>query len=387
MKYLKLIVVAAIVITLVLFRDQIRCGVALNQLSVANTHSLLGGSSSSTNTVQINDETTSWFVQSCPAPVTAHLYFQQGLTLEATGQELPAVDSFHKARDLDANLRLAYLKEGNALANTGAVEEAVAVWQQGELGHVFRIRGKDAIDGRDLSAAETNLKLALQVVPSDADAHTLLGTVYRLQNRWELAAESYEKAIALNAEDFDATYHLGRVLLNLNRLAEARTSAEKAIALDPQYIWSYILAGDAYRLEKNFAAAKKWYEEAGKLPAGGDLARKYVSITDIAAGDGAAAIAALAAISPTSTDMTLSERHALTGMAYAADEQYEAGLVELEAAVQLEPGNISYKFELAKIFRALGQIEGAKALYESVLVVDPDNAAALTALEQLGSTD
>ena len=63
--------------------------------------------------------------------------------------------------------------------------------------------------------------------------------------------------------------------------------------------------------------------------------------------------------------------HSMLGGFYVMKlDNYELGLVHMKAAVEVEPDRIEYRWELMRLYEAVGQLEAAAAELESVARLD-----------------
>jgi tetratricopeptide (TPR) repeat protein len=361
--------------------DRLGDELMLNQMSISNTH--LGfarnklGHTFQDSAIEFPQD------RSYAARLYAHSLYQFGLMYKFSGRDDLALDAFHAARESAPGNLIAYLNEGQILSATGRLDQAIAVWRQGNVESYFLSLGTHALNNRDLPAAETNLKIAIQINTDDYIPYTRLGSVYRLSKDWEQAREAYQRALALKPDDLDANYHMGVTFLALGQILKAREYANKALELDPNYVWSYILLGDTYRVEKDYVNAEKWYRTTQDIAQGANLAFKYLGLTALEKKDSIDALRYFSQITPYSDDVSNSERHWLIGRAYVQDGQYMAGLLELETALQLEPDNIAYGLELATVYETMKQISAARAIYLHILQIEPDNLPATLGLTKL----
>jgi len=82
---------------------------------------------------------------------------------------------------------------------------------------------RNAIDAKDWQRALTELRVALQAAPDNADVHNLLGFSYRKQAQPDLpkAFEHYRQALKLNPMHLGAHEYIGEAYLMDNKPAEA----------------------------------------------------------------------------------------------------------------------------------------------------------------------
>ena len=76
------------------------------------------------------------------------------------------------------------------------------------------------------------------------------GNALRDQNKYQEAIETYDKALALNANFAEALYDKGLALHNLNKFDEAIECYEKAISINPKYIDAINYKGVVSQFEK-----------------------------------------------------------------------------------------------------------------------------------------
>lgn len=86
--------------------------------------------------------------------------------------------------------------------------------------------GRTAIEAKDYKAAIGHLTKAVQEVPNDADAHSMLGYSYRKVGTFDKSMEHYQRALKLDGGHRSAHEYLGELYLEMNQLA----NAEKQLA-------------------------------------------------------------------------------------------------------------------------------------------------------------
>lgn len=81
--------------------------------------------------------------------------------------------------------------------------------------------GRKAIQAKDFKAAVGHLTKAVQELPNDADAHTMLAFSYRKTNVFDKSMEHYQRALKLDAKHRSAHEYLGELYLDMNQLENA----------------------------------------------------------------------------------------------------------------------------------------------------------------------
>lgn len=86
--------------------------------------------------------------------------------------------------------------------------------------------GRKAIDAKDYKTAIGYLSKAVQEVPKDADAHTMLAYSYRKVGTFDKSMEHYQLALKLDSKHRSAHEYLGELYLDMNQ----PENAEKQLA-------------------------------------------------------------------------------------------------------------------------------------------------------------
>ncbi len=82
--------------------------------------------------------------------------------------------------------------------------------------------------------AETELLRTLAIEPDNADALLILGHIYQLETKYELAEPLYRRAVQSNRTPVHLS-SLGALLGNTARYSEAIRLFDEALAIDPSY--------------------------------------------------------------------------------------------------------------------------------------------------------
>jgi TolB-like protein/class 3 adenylate cyclase/cytochrome c-type biogenesis protein CcmH/NrfG len=139
----------------------------------------------------------------------------------------------------------------NTQANVGLAQALI---------HVYRSRW-DPERARVLARADEAATRATAVEPDSAQAQSVKAEILGLQNRFDAALATYDRAIALDRNL--TTAHVGRArhLIVAGRAADAVTSVERAIRLSPRdpdlYLWYYVVCHAHTHLARD-AATIEW---------------------------------------------------------------------------------------------------------------------------------
>ena len=151
-------------------------------------------------------------------------YWQNGDTL------------FRRALAVTENNYLAYLHQGDSLADQGASDEAIEMY-----------------------------RWAVQIVPGYTDAHNNLGAALLAKGSLDEAIAQFQEALALSPNYAEAHNGLGAALKSKGELDEAIRRFERAIALKPDLPEAHSNLGNALAIKGRFAEAIGQFEEALKL--------------------------------------------------------------------------------------------------------------------------
>jgi Flp pilus assembly protein TadD len=88
------------------------------------------------------------------------------------------------------------------------------------------VAGRKAIEAKDFKTAVGHLTKAVQELPNDADAHSMLGYSFRKVGTFDKSMEQYQRALKLDSNHRSAHEYLGELYLDMNQL----DNAEKQLA-------------------------------------------------------------------------------------------------------------------------------------------------------------
>ncbi|PSN77477.1 hypothetical protein C8B47_21860 [filamentous cyanobacterium CCP4] len=136
------------------------------------------------------------------------------------------------------------------------------------ISYIFNDRALEKYAARDLSTAQTNYELALNLNPENVESRYGLGRIYEDLNQWELAQTQYLLAAQLG---FDPAFNeLGRLYIRNEQYEEAISLLIRGLDLVPEedIVTKYVLLknlGWARFGQERYAEAKLTLEEAIEL--------------------------------------------------------------------------------------------------------------------------
>jgi tetratricopeptide (TPR) repeat protein len=181
--------------------------------------------------------------------------------------------------------------------------------------------------------------------PHDPDVLYLCGIIERVDGNLPQAKAHLEESVALNPDFFDSRYHLGIVLVLSHEWKEAKEQLEKAIALESPVP------------EVHFELAKALHALGEAAPA----AQEMKAYQDLKKAQETSLEAASAA---SQGDKALS------------DAKPGDAVVRYREAVEKDPKNPMYRYQLSVALRETGDPEGERAQLEETIKLNPKIAAA-----------
>ncbi len=246
--------------------------------------------------------------------------------------------STHDPSELPALLQAGRHPEVEALCRSVLERDPCAgpVWQV--LAFALARQGRDALPA---------LTEAVRWLPGEPSVHLNLGNALARLGRFEAAAASFQRAVALDPGFAAAHNNLGETLARLGRLDAAAASLRRAIDLkDP-------------------------YPEAHHTL--GNVLLKLARVEEAIACFGRAA----------AQDPGFAEAHANLAAAQRRIGRLEAAIDAHRRVLELEPGRVEAHTALATTLRLAGRPAQAEAACAAALALQPDDAAAVAVRAEL----
>ena len=143
----------------------------------------------------------------------------------------------------------------------------------GERAAIYGTVGKRCADRGQTADAITALKTAIDISPSDIEAHYKLGLAYSKNGSWDEAIGSYNKTLALkgkngNGNGMDTAavhYRLALCHDKKSNFDEAIKSCRESLKLSPERPNVHYRLGSLYDRKKNHGQSIKAYQKAIEL--------------------------------------------------------------------------------------------------------------------------
>ncbi len=218
---------------------------------------------------------------------------------------------------------------------------AVAGQNIAEAADGFNKRGNALRERGEHAAALESYEQALALDADHAAALYNRGNVLLMLQRPADALSSFDRVLALNPGDAEALCNRGNALLDLNRLDDALRSYEQALAIEPDYAAALYNRGNALLALKRPEEALGSYDRAlGLAP-------------------------------------ELAEAHSNRGLALHELKRFEEALASYDAALALRPDDAAALYNRGNALLSLERPTDAVACYDAALQLEADHADAL----------
>ena len=213
--------------------------------------------------------------------------------------------------------------------------------------------GLRALAHGEQEKARTALEKAATLDASLADAHCVLGLIYKGAEETHAAAEAFRQATVADENYIEAYYELGDVLLvHLSDTVQATQVLQKAVAMDPDHARTRTLLGIAYFRDNLTDAAIRELQHALKLD-----------------------------------PISLMARYTL-GNAFLQQEAWQSAIDTFKNLVEIDPFHAKAHFSLGTAYRRIGEAEVAQRNLQrfEVLSIEEEQLTHLKRFVQLNPT-
>jgi len=205
---------------------------------------------------------------------------------------------------------------------------------------------EQALKNHNYGAAVEYAQRAAQAAPNDPQLWFLLGYAARLDGKFQLAVDSYNRGLHLNPSALDGISGLAQTYSNTGRTEEAEHLLNQVISADPKRINDSVLLGELLMRSGNYDAALDVLGRAERIQPG-----------------------------------TRSEL--LMALSYQHLKQFEQANRYIELAKQHDPNNPEVQRSLGGYYRETGNYPAAIAALRSIRNPKPDVKAEIAYTYQL----
>lgn len=293
-----------------------------------------------------------------------------------------------------------YLFWGTVLESAGQYDDAMAVYERGmqhdtDTRELYLFRGLALEAQEKWHKARTLYAEALEAFPDDSEFRVRLGLALARQERWQEAIAQYRSALALEPRASDAHLYWGLALQHQERWDEAVARLECAVELDSTTTHALFYLGACLEQaarktgsEDYFQRAAATFEELLALNPEDAYALNYLGYmyanAGVRLGEAVTLLQQAVALQPDNGAFldSLGWAHYKLGQLERADELLRIALENLGSGYGVEERAVIME-HAGDIARALGRNEEARAQWESVLELTPDNTAVRRKLDKL----
>lgn len=161
-----------------------------------------------------------------------YLRGQYHLARRSKDDLLKAIDHYERAINLDPNFALAYV--GMSYAYSSGIGNAFLPYSYEE----------------GLSRAKNAAVRAVEIDANLAEAHTAMGTAFRLERKWPEAERALKKALEIDPNNASAHYFYGLYLQSVGRTGDAVQEIRMAVDLEPMSLIMQANLGGAYLFDR-----------------------------------------------------------------------------------------------------------------------------------------
>lgn len=323
-------------------------------------------------------------------PQAAIKEFQRGLTLKGKTDQLKAMlveveldtgnvqeatklnDQMLKdnrgdvtARILHARLLALQGKRDDAITTMRAVIRDAPENAQAHfiLGQIYRQTG-------DLAGAKSELQEAIKRQQDNPLYLQALAETYRDSHDYDTATEYANLLLKKNPNNLQAHFILASVYIGAKNYKDALDQldiVEKGVPNDPMV---HLNRAFAYYGLKNIPEAEREFQTALKLnPQYDGAVGAYISML-YAANQGPRGLQV--AEQYVAANPNRASAHFIYGSALANDKKFDEATAEYQKAIQLDPKAIQPLLQLARIYEITGNLDAALNTYQQALALQPD---------------
>jgi Flp pilus assembly protein TadD len=217
--------------------------------------------------------------------------------------------------------------------------------------------------------------------PNDPEAYYNLGTLNLRLKRFDKARDYLEQTLKLRPDYPEAWNNLGMMAAQQGQTEEAIGDFLKALQLRPEYEIALVNLGNVYRRAHAYPQAEEALKHALALQ--GDDPEVHYSLGMVYAQENELQPAADALQTALSLRPVYPEAINNLGIVYVRLQKLDKAEQQFRAGIDLAPENDQAYLNLARVCALQGNKAKAREVVESLLRRQPQNAAALKAMEQL----
>jgi tetratricopeptide (TPR) repeat protein len=231
--------------------------------------------------------------------------------------------------------------------------------------------------------AEKLVARAMELLPNDAETHTMAGVAAMRDDRIASAKIHFEKALEIDPANARALIGLGDIMSRNGNHQNALTHFISATQIDPNLVPAWFNMGNSLRQLGQLKDAVTAYQKALELEPNHPDAHKNLRLTLVLQGDLTTAIShyeAAIQLDPDSAD-----RHADLGLVLIDAGKTQQAATEFETALMIDPNSVPALIGTALLSEQAGNLTQAANALRKVLAIDPENTNVRNFLERISN--
>lgn len=269
-------------------------------------------------------------------------WFLGGIALVQMGQYSDALPSMQKAVELAPSEADAHNILGVVLFNLGRLEDA-----------------------------EFSYRRAIQVMPNYAEAHNNLGNALKAMNRFVEAESCYQQAIQIKSDYAVAHFNLGVALKEMSRIGEAEASYRRAVQIKPDYAEAHTNLGLVLQDMGLFDAAEICYRRALQIKP--DSAETHTNLGSLLFYLGRLDEAEHSCQQALRLKPNFAEAHSILGSTLHNQGRLEEAEASCRQAIQIKPDFAEAYGNLGRTLRKRECLAEALDCFHQQIRLDPEN--------------
>jgi tetratricopeptide (TPR) repeat protein len=233
-----------------------------------------------------------------------------------------------------------------------------------------------------LDDAIGEMERAVELKPTFADLHYMLGTYYFRRNEFQAARKSFGRSLEINGKFFKARVHLALVVFGEGDTSRAIDELALTKHTCPNFSRENLdkLVQALRHGAEHEVVQKCFHEILVERPSSAQISRE-LAIEAIQSGEYEEAIRELKKAITVKPDYP--DLHNYLGIAYGNAGMIDDAVHEFEIALKINPYYIKARLNLVLLYYENNRYEEAQVQLDEVLAVQPDNKLANNLLHEL----
>ena len=318
-------------------------------------------------------------------PNNSEAHYDLGVAFDRSadldGAETEWIEAAHLRPDLvDAQRALAgaALRRGNPNKLAEAAAQIISLRPNSPDG--YALRALSEINLNQLTAAETDVRKAIDVAPQSSLGYVQMGNLKFAQKQYGKAEKAYQRALDLNANSKDALRGLMNTYIAQKQIDRAIAAANAQIVKSPNNIGFYDLLGNAlFHVKRDLNGAEAAFNKALSLD--GKDSDALLRITQVQAAKGDVEQAIATCQQAIKAQPRLPQFYNLLGELYQSKQDWREAKSAFEKARALQPNDPMAARNLANVLlQSDGNLDDALLLAQTAQHSMPDSPDAADTL-------